>query len=71
MYRNTKKKQIIFVRHAKAFEIDLWKGSDFDRPLIPAGEKSNEVVANYLRLIGLKPDRIVSSPAARTRTTAE
>lgn len=71
MLRNTKKKQIIFVRHAKAFDIALWKGSDFDRPLIPAGEKSNDIVANYLRLIGLKPDRIVSSPAVRTRATSE
>jgi phosphohistidine phosphatase SixA len=51
MFRNTKKKQIIFVRHAKAFDVLLWKGNDFDRPLIPAGEKSNEIMANYLRLI--------------------
>lgn len=71
MYRNTKKKQIIFVRHAKAFDIALWKGNDFDRPLIPAWEKSNEVMANYLRLIWLKPDKIVSSPAKRARATAE
>lgn len=70
MFRNTKKKQIIFVRHAKAFEREDWKGSDFDRPLLPLWEKSNTVVANYLRLIWLKPDRILSSPSARTRSTA-
>lgn len=71
MQRNTKKKQIIFVRHAKAFDISLWNGNDFDRPLIPVWEKSNEIMANYLRLIGLKPDRIVSSPALRAKSTAE
>ncbi|GAB0174457.1 MAG: phosphohistidine phosphatase SixA [Candidatus Altimarinota bacterium] len=70
MFRNTKKKQIIFIRHAKAFDIALWKGIDYDRPLVPAGEKSNVIMANYLRLIGLKPDKIVSSPDLRAKSTA-
>lgn len=70
MLRNTKKKQIIFIRHAKAFDVALWKGIDFDRPLIPAWEKSNIVMANYLRLIGLRPDKIVSSPDLRAKSTA-
>lgn len=70
MFCNTKKKQIILIRHAKAVERTEWDGLDFDRPLTPAGEHSNKIVANYLRLIGVKPDRIVSSPAARTKGTA-
>jgi phosphohistidine phosphatase len=71
MYRNTKKKQIILVRHAKAVERIDWNGRDFDRPILPIGDRSNNIVANYLRLIGLKPDRIIASPAVRTRVTAE
>lgn len=70
MFCNLKKKQIILVRHAKAMERTEWSGTDFDRPLTPAGENSNKIVANYLRLIGVKPDRIVASPSARTKGTA-
>lgn len=66
-----KKKQIILVRHAKAVEREDWDGKDFDRPLTPEWEQSNQIVANYLRLIGVKPDMIVTSPAARTLMTAE
>lgn len=71
MFHNTKKKQIILVRHARAVEREDWAGEDYDRPLTEEGEHSNQIVANYLRLIGVKPDMIVSSPAARTRMTAE
>lgn len=70
MFCNLKKKQIILVRHAKAVERTEWEGIDFDRPLTSAGENSNKIVANYLRLIGVKPDRIVASPSARTKGTA-
>lgn len=44
---------------------------DFDRPLSLHGEASLSIVARYLRLIGVKPDRIVASPAKRTKQTAE
>lgn len=71
MFHNTKKKQIILVRHARAVEREDWTGSDYNRPLTEDGEQSNQIVANYLRLIGIKPDMIVASPAARTRMTAE
>lgn len=70
MFCNLKKKQVILVRHAKAVERTEWEGTDFDRPLASAGENSNKIVANYLRLIGVKPDRIVASPSARTKGTA-
>lgn len=33
MFHNTKKKQIILVRHAKALELSEFSGMDFDRPL--------------------------------------
>lgn len=51
MFHNTKKKQIILVRHARAVEREDWAGSDYDRPLTEDGEQSNQIVANYLRLI--------------------
>lgn len=70
MFHNTKRKQIILVRHAKAVERGDWQGIDFDRPLTPTGENANKIVANYLRLIGVKPDRIVASPSMRTQSTA-
>lgn len=70
MSHNMKKKQIILVRHAKAVERTDWTEKDFDRPLTVSGINSNRIVANYLRLIGVKPDRIVASPSERTRSTA-
>ncbi len=35
MYHNTKKKQLILVRHAHALESSDFDGIDFDRPLSP------------------------------------
>jgi len=70
MFCNLKKRQIILVRHAKAVERNEWQGEDFDRPLSSIGENSNKMVANYLRLIGVRPNRIVASPSARTKSTA-
>jgi phosphohistidine phosphatase SixA len=71
MFHNTKKKQIILMRHAKAVEREDWSGADFDRPLTEEGIESNQIVANYLRLIGVRPDMIVASPSIRTKMTAE
>jgi phosphohistidine phosphatase len=68
---HTQKKQIILIRHAKAMELSEFDGIDFDRPLSDRGQSSNKIVARYLRLIGVRPDRIVASPAARTKTTAD
>lgn len=66
-----KKKQIILVRHAKGVELTEFLGMDFDRPLIDRGISAAKIIAKYLRLIGVKPDVIISSPAVRTRETAE
>jgi phosphohistidine phosphatase len=68
---HTTKKQIILVRHAKALEREEWSGKDFDRPLHERGIRSITIMANYLSLIGVKPDRIISSPSVRTLKTAE
>ncbi len=70
MFHNTTRKQIILVRHAKVLENEEYTLRDFDRPLSAEGERANYIVANYLRLIGIKPDRIVTSPAVRAKATA-
>lgn len=67
---HVQKKQIILVRHAKAIELTEFDGKDFDRPLTEKGISSNRIVAKYLRLIGIRPDRIIASPSVRTRSTA-
>ena len=71
MFHNTRRKQIILIRHAKALEASEFPGEDFERPLSEKGEASLKIIAKYLRLIGVKPDRVVSSPAVRTKRTAE
>jgi phosphohistidine phosphatase len=71
MYHNNSKKQIILVRHAKALELNEFRGMDFDRPLSEKGVNSLNIIARYLRLIGVKPDKIVASPSVRTKQTAE
>ena len=71
MFHNTKRKQIILIRHAKALEVSEFSGEDFGRPLSEKGEASLKIIAKYLRLIGVKPDRVVASPAVRTKRTAE
>lgn len=71
MFHNTKKKQIILVRHAKTVEPSNFGGMDFDRPLTESGKNSLRIVSKYLRLVGVKPDKIVSSPSKRTSETAE
>lgn len=71
MFHNNKKKQIILVRHAKTVELSEFGGMDFDRPLTETGKNSLRIVAKYLRLVWVKPDKIVSSPSKRTAETAD
>lgn len=71
MYHTTKKKQIILVRHAHALEIDNFDGTDFDRPLSDKWREHALIMTRYLRLIGVKPDCVISSSSIRTRETAE
>lgn len=71
MFHNTRKKQLILVRHAHALELSDFKWLDFDRPLSQKWREYAQIVTRYLRLIGVRPDCIIASPAARTRETAE
>ncbi len=64
--------KLILLRHAEAEEYDpLRYPDDSLRPLTKAGIKIQREVAAALRRMGLKPDRIYSSPRLRARHTAE
>ncbi|MBB2910368.1 phosphohistidine phosphatase [Streptosporangium becharense] len=62
-------RKLIVVRHAKS----AWPAGvdDFDRPLAPRGRRDAPAVGRWLRGAGPPPDRVVSSPALRTRETWE
>ena len=61
---------IFLIRHAEAHSGK--KGlSDYDRPLVPKGEKTAKKMAKRLKLkYVITPDLIISSPAQRALTTA-
>lgn len=65
-------KTLVLVRHGKAQPISA-AASDFDRELLPAGEKAlRETYPTTFALLGGEPDiHIWSSPAARALGTAE
>lgn len=67
----TPDKKIIFIRHAKAISSHDWDGKDFDRPLSESGEESLRILGQYLQITGMRPEKIIASPATRTRQTAE
>lgn len=63
-------KTVFFIRHAKSSWDDAGL-RDIDRPLNKRGRHDAPVMAKLLREKGIKPDRIVSSPAKRALSTAE
>jgi len=58
--------RLILFRHGKA-EAGSASGDDFDRPLAPRGARECAEMAAVLADLGLKPDAVLVSPAARTR----
>ena len=60
--------ELLVMRHAK---LD-WStgGGDFDRPLNSCGRSAADQMAAWLCEQQLCPDRVISSPAARARSTA-
>jgi len=60
--------ELLVMRHAKSD----WNvgGSDFDRPLNGRGERAAQDMAAWILEHDLAPDRILTSPANRARTTA-
>jgi phosphohistidine phosphatase len=63
-------KTLFLLRHAKS----SWKDAtlpDFDRPLSGRGTKAAELVASFMSKKKVVPELILSSPAVRTRQTAD
>lgn len=63
-------RELILLRHAHA-EPPLLGQADYDRPLSPTGLAEAEAAGVWLAGNGLIPDRILCSPARRTRETLE
>ncbi len=62
-------KTLYLARHAKS----SWKHpelSDIERPLNKRGKRDAPIIGNLLKEKGVKPDLLISSPAARARKTA-
>jgi len=62
-------KKLLLIRHAKA-EKDI-AGKDFDRPLKYPGIQDARFMADRIKEQSIIPQLIVTSPALRTKTTAE
>jgi phosphohistidine phosphatase len=60
--------RLILFRHGKA-EAESASGEDFDRRLTPRGLRESAQMGETLADLGLKPDLVLVSPAARTRET--
>jgi phosphohistidine phosphatase len=60
--------RLILFRHGKA-EAESSSGEDFDRRLAPRGERESAQMGATLADLGLKPDVVLVSTAARTRGT--
>jgi phosphohistidine phosphatase len=60
--------ELILMRHAAALPAAI-DGSDFDRPLSARGRSSALQAARRLRAAGLNVERLLFSPARRTRET--
>ena len=60
--------RLIVMRHAKA-ERRAESGRDFDRGLTERGRADAAIMSQVLARAGLKPDRVVVSPACRTLET--
>lgn len=60
--------RLYLVRHGKA---EGHAGNDHDRRLTPDGVSRMETEARVIARLGIRPDRIYSSPRVRARQTAE
>jgi phosphohistidine phosphatase len=64
--------RLILMRHAEAGDPDPWRWpDDRDRALTEEGRIEHRAVAETLRRMGVRFDRLLSSPLARARQTAE
>ena len=64
--------ELVFMRHGHSLSArEAGVASDSERPLSPRGELEALGAARRLSAAGFAPDRIVASPLARARRTAE
>jgi phosphohistidine phosphatase len=61
-------RSLLLMRHAKAERLEPGR-SDFDRTLAPSGRADAKTIGGYLVRHRSIPDRVVISPAVRTRET--
>ena len=61
---------LLVLRHGKA-DGGASFGSDHERALIERGRRAASLVGEFLNAIGLTPDSVITSSAARARTTVE
>jgi phosphohistidine phosphatase len=62
---------LYFLRHGLAGDANTWEGDDQERPLTEKGKKHMQASAGSLKKLGVKVDRIISSPLKRAVQTAE
>jgi phosphohistidine phosphatase SixA len=62
--------ELILLRHAEALAAAAG-GDDHSRALSPRGEQEALAAGRWLASHGARPDRVLCSPAARARRTAE
>jgi phosphohistidine phosphatase len=58
-------RKLVLVRHGKAADGDV----DIDRPLTDRGRRDSAAVGRWLAEQGIRPDRVVVSPAVRAQQT--
>ncbi len=64
-------KKLILVRHAKTEQIYDNSKSDFERKLLPRGNKDSKLIAEQLKQKGYNPDLFITSSAKRAKQTAK
>jgi phosphohistidine phosphatase len=60
--------RLLLLRHAKS-SWDDHRLADIDRPLAPRGHRAARLIAEAIGERGFRPDRVLCSPAVRTRET--
>ncbi|HEX4661691.1 MAG TPA: histidine phosphatase family protein [Streptosporangiaceae bacterium] len=61
--------RLVVLRHAKAGELP--GGPDFERALLPSGQRDSAAAGSWLASQGFRPDSVICSPTRRTRQTWE
>jgi phosphohistidine phosphatase len=62
---------LFLIRHAEAAPLGDGVKDDAERPLTPAGAAQCELLAKALQCLGIRLDRVATSPLLRARQTAE